>query len=189
MYLYCYYIVRDDEEELEPEAHGPANTSTSHTLVLSEDRRVVPETSPPAQDDLEASTPAPSPWAPKKKRARTGAAGKQELAAGSMSTPLLNGVSYLFLFVAFLFTRTTFCFLVLYFSLVDFLQPLMKEMVDLGSRFIGFRDEAESLKGKILLHWTLYIFISCFVSSIVLFSRSVASCRRKRRRFGGETQS
>jgi hypothetical protein len=32
------------------------------------------------------------------------------------------------------------------------LQPLMKEMVDIGSRFIEFYDEAESLRGKLLLH-------------------------------------
>ncbi|KAM0884451.1 hypothetical protein ACQ4PT_030973 [Festuca glaucescens] len=108
-------VSSDNEEDLEPEAHGPANTSTSNTLVLSEDRPVAPETSPPAHVDPEASSPAPSPRAPKKKRARTGAAGKQELAAGSISTPLLD-------------------------------DPLMKEMVDLGSRFIGFRDEAESLR-------------------------------------------
>ncbi|KAM0893482.1 hypothetical protein ACQ4PT_025098 [Festuca glaucescens] len=108
-------VSSDDEEDLEPETHGPANTSTSNTLVLSEDRRVTPETLPPAHDDPEASSLAPSPRAPKKKRARTGAAGKQELAAKSISTPLLD-------------------------------DPLMKEMVDLGSRFIGFRDEAESLR-------------------------------------------
>ncbi|KAM0929882.1 hypothetical protein ACQ4PT_001336 [Festuca glaucescens] len=108
-------VSSDDEEDLEPETHGPANTSTSNTLVLSEDRRVAPETSPPIHVDLEASSPASSPRAPKKKRARTGAAGKQELAAGSISTPLLD-------------------------------DPLMKEMVDLGSHFIGFRDEAESLR-------------------------------------------
>ncbi|KAM0868448.1 hypothetical protein ACQ4PT_041307 [Festuca glaucescens] len=107
-------VSSDDEEDLEPETHGPANTSTSNTLVLSEDRRVALETSPPAHVDPEASSLAPSPRAPKK-RARTGAAGKQELAAGSISTPLLD-------------------------------DPLMKEMVDLGSRFIGFRDEAASLR-------------------------------------------
>ena len=101
MYLYCCYIDRDDEEDLEPEAHGPANTSTSNTLVLSEDRRVAPETSPPAHVDPEASSLAPIPRAPKKKRARTGAAGKQELAAGSISTPLLDDVSYFFLLVVF----------------------------------------------------------------------------------------
>ncbi|KAM0929881.1 hypothetical protein ACQ4PT_001336 [Festuca glaucescens] len=83
-------VSSDDEEDLEPETHGPANTSTSNTLVLSEDRRVAPETSPPIHVDLEASSPASSPRAPKKKRARTGAAGKQELAAGSISTPLLD---------------------------------------------------------------------------------------------------
>jgi hypothetical protein len=121
-YLYRCYIDREDEEELEPETHGPANTSTSNMLVLSEDRRIRPEASPPAQDDPEASTPAPSPRAPKKnKRARTGAASKQELAPESMSTPLLDDVSYLFLFVTFFVTRTIFFFLVLYFFLVDFL--------------------------------------------------------------------
>ncbi|KAM0861641.1 hypothetical protein ACQ4PT_045759 [Festuca glaucescens] len=108
-------VSSDDEEDLEPEAHGPANTSTTNTLVLSEDHRVVPETSPPAHVDPKASSPTPSPRAPKKKRARTGAAGKQELAAGSISTPLLD-------------------------------DPLMKEMIDLDSRFIGLRDEAESLR-------------------------------------------
>ncbi|KAM0908070.1 hypothetical protein ACQ4PT_015702 [Festuca glaucescens] len=108
-------VSSDNEEDLEPETHGPANTSTSNTLVLSEDRRVAPETSPPTHVDPEASSPTSSPRAPKKKRARTGAAGKQELATGSISTPLLD-------------------------------DPLMKEMVDLGSRFIGFRDEAESLR-------------------------------------------
>jgi hypothetical protein len=30
-YLYCCYIDRQDEEELEPEAHGLANTSTSNS--------------------------------------------------------------------------------------------------------------------------------------------------------------
>ena len=86
---------------MEPETHGPANTSASHTLVLSEDHHVAPETSPPAHVDPEVSTPAPSPRAPKKKRAKTGTAGKQEIATGTLLTPLLNDGSYLFLFVAF----------------------------------------------------------------------------------------
>jgi hypothetical protein len=70
-------------------------------LVLPEDRRVAPETSPPAHVDPEAPNLTPSPQAPKKKRAKTGAAGKQDFATGSLSTPLLDNVSYLFLFVAF----------------------------------------------------------------------------------------
>jgi hypothetical protein len=98
--IYIAAIDKDNEEELEPEAHGPANTSTSHTLVLSEDYRVVLETSPPAQDDPEVSTPTPTPRVPKK-RAKRRAVGKQELATGSLSTPLLNDVSHLFLFVSF----------------------------------------------------------------------------------------
>jgi hypothetical protein len=44
----------------------------------------------------------------------------------------------------------------------------MKEMVDLGSRFIEFRDDVESLRGKVLLRLALYIFLYCFVSSFIL---------------------
>ena len=56
---------RDDEEMLELDAPRPANTSTSHTLVLSEEPRIAPESSAPTR----------SPRALKKKKARTGAAG------------------------------------------------------------------------------------------------------------------
>ncbi|KAK1632773.1 hypothetical protein QYE76_007088 [Lolium multiflorum] len=104
-----------DEEEEEPESHGPAPTSTSNTLVLSEDRRVASEASPPPQVDPEASTPVPSPRAPKPKNAKTGAAGKQELATGNMPAPILD-------------------------------DPLMKELVNLGSLFTGFHDEAATLR-------------------------------------------
>ncbi|KAM0887183.1 hypothetical protein ACQ4PT_029227 [Festuca glaucescens] len=97
-------VSSDDEEMLELEAPRPANTSTSHTLVLSEEPHVAPESSAPTR----------SPRALKKK-ARTGAAGKEEIATGSLLTPLLD-------------------------------DPLMKEMVDIGSHFIRFRDEAESLR-------------------------------------------
>jgi hypothetical protein len=123
LYLFCCYIDRADEEEVNPEAHGPANMSTSNKLVLSEDRRVAPEASPPPQDDPEASTPVPSPRVPKQKKAEIGAAGKQELAARSMSTPLLNDVNYLSYLSPFLITRTIFCCLLLYFFLVDFGNP------------------------------------------------------------------
>ncbi|KAM0889505.1 hypothetical protein ACQ4PT_027665 [Festuca glaucescens] len=105
----------EGEENEEPEAHGPAPTSTSNTLVISEERRVVSVTSPPPQHNPEAPTPVPSPRAPKKKKAKTGAASTQELAARSMSGPLLD-------------------------------DPLMKELVNLGSQFIGFRDEAAALR-------------------------------------------
>ena len=103
LYSFCCYIDRADEgeENEEPEAHGPAPTSTSNTLVLSEERRVASENSPPPQHDPEAPTPAPSPRAPKKKKAKTGAASTQELAAGSMSGPLLDDVSFFFLLVSF----------------------------------------------------------------------------------------
>ncbi|KAK1616616.1 hypothetical protein QYE76_022133 [Lolium multiflorum] len=108
-------LPKADEEEVEPDAHGPAHTSTSNTLVLSEDCRVVPEASPPPQYDPEASSPVPNPRAPKLKKAKTRAAGKQELATGSMSARLLD-------------------------------DPLMKELVNLGSQFTGFRDEAATLR-------------------------------------------
>jgi hypothetical protein len=35
----------------------------------------------------------------------------------------------------------------------------MKEMVDIGSHFIRFRDEAESLRGKFLVHTIPYMFL------------------------------
>ncbi|KAM0916555.1 hypothetical protein ACQ4PT_010105 [Festuca glaucescens] len=105
----------EGEESEEPEAHGPAPTSTSNTLVLSEECRVASETSPLPQHNSEAPTPMPSPRALKKKKAKTEAASTQELAAGSTSGPLLD-------------------------------DPLMKELVNLGSQFIGFRDEATALR-------------------------------------------
>ena len=44
--------------------------------------------------------------------------------------------------------------------LCRFLQPLMKELVNLGSQFIGFRDEAAALRGKTLLFLTCYMSLS-----------------------------
>ena len=93
---------RDDEEMLELEAPRPANTSTSHTLVLSEEPHVAPESSAPTHVAPEASAPARSPRALKKK-ARTGAAGKEEIATGSLLTPLLDDVRYPFLSCHFLY--------------------------------------------------------------------------------------
>ncbi|KAM0864835.1 hypothetical protein ACQ4PT_043664 [Festuca glaucescens] len=97
-------VSSDDEEHPDLGASRPANTSTSHTLVISED----PKTA------LETSDPPRSPRVSKKKQ-RTGAAGKGVVATRSLSTPLLD-------------------------------DPLMKEMVDIGTRFIGFHDEADSLR-------------------------------------------
>ena len=88
---------RDDEEHPELDASEPANTSASHTLVISED----PKTA------LETIDPPPSPRVLKKK-SRTGAAGKGVVATGSLSTPLLDDVSLPFLpSYTFLFTRET----------------------------------------------------------------------------------
>jgi hypothetical protein len=36
----------------------------------------------------------------------------------------------------------------MFFYLIEFVQPLMKELINLGSQFIGFRDEAATLRGK-----------------------------------------
>jgi hypothetical protein len=147
--LFCCYIDRSDKgEEEEPEAHGPAPTRTSNTLVLSEERHLNSEASPPPQHNLEAPTPVPSPLALKPKKAKTGAASTDELATGSTSGPLFEDVSFLFLFVAFCLAQKILSPLTLVFFLVNFLQPLMKELVNLGSRFIGFRDEAANLRGK-----------------------------------------
>ena len=86
------YIDRADDEEKEPEAHGPVNTSTYNTLVLSEDLRAEWETSPPPQADPEALVPVPSPQAPKKEP-KIGADKNQEIATGSMPNPLFDDVS------------------------------------------------------------------------------------------------
>jgi hypothetical protein len=93
-------VNRDDEEILELEAPRPGNTSTSHTLFLSEEPHVAPKTSAPTHIAPEMSTPARNPQA--KKKARTGAAGKRQLATGSLLAPLLDDVSYLSLYVVFL---------------------------------------------------------------------------------------
>jgi hypothetical protein len=61
-----------------------------------------------------------------------------------------------------------------------FLQPLVKEMVDIGSCFIGFRDEAESLRGKVLLHPMLLMFLSCFVPSFFFFVSEALRCVEER---------
>jgi hypothetical protein len=97
LYFSLCYIDRADEEEVEPEAHGPANTSTSNTLVLSEDLRVERETSPPHEADPKTVSPVPSPQAPKKKKAKIGAGKDKEVAAGSVPNPLLGDVSCLLL--------------------------------------------------------------------------------------------
>ncbi|KAK1681479.1 hypothetical protein QYE76_042327 [Lolium multiflorum] len=81
-------------EEEEPEAHGPAPTSTSNTLVLSEECHVGSEASPPPQHNSEAPTPVPIPRAPKPKKAKTGAGSTQELATGTTSGPLLEDMHF-----------------------------------------------------------------------------------------------
>jgi hypothetical protein len=59
--LFCRYTDRADEGEEEPEVHGPAPTSTSNTLVLSEEHCVSSKASPPPQHDPKAPTPVAQP--------------------------------------------------------------------------------------------------------------------------------
>jgi hypothetical protein len=87
-------VDRDDEAFLELEAPRPANTSTYHTLVLSEEPHVALEASTLAHVAPEASAPAHSPRELKKKKARMGASGKEEIANGSLLTPILDDVRY-----------------------------------------------------------------------------------------------
>jgi hypothetical protein len=88
---------RDDEEHPELDASKLAITSTSHTLVISKG----PKT------PLETTDVPPSPRVLKKKP-RMGAAGKGVVAAGSLSTPLLDDVCLPFLpSFTFLFIRET----------------------------------------------------------------------------------
>ncbi|KAM0896403.1 hypothetical protein ACQ4PT_023220 [Festuca glaucescens] len=103
-YAFAAVVSSDDEEPLDIDTPRPANTSTSHTIVLSEDPKVAPESSGP-------------PRSPRvlKKKPRTSASGKEVVASGDLSTPLLD-------------------------------DPVMKEMIDIGSRFIGFHNEADSLE-------------------------------------------
>ncbi|KAK1694476.1 hypothetical protein QYE76_011173 [Lolium multiflorum] len=104
---------RAEEEELA--IHGTTPTSTSNTMVLSEEHRTAAETLPPPQQNTEASAPVPSPRAPLPKKAKIGAGSTQVIVTGSSSTPLMD-------------------------------DPIMKDLISLGSQFIGFRDEAESLR-------------------------------------------
>jgi hypothetical protein len=132
---------RDDEEHLDLDASKPANSSTSHTLVISEE----PKTA------LETSNPSRSPRVSKKKT-KTGAAGKEVVATGSLPTPLHDDVSIFLSSFAFLFYSRNIISLTLFFCVPTFMQPLMKEMVDIGTRFIGFRDEADSLRSKYFVY-------------------------------------
>ncbi|KAK1628131.1 hypothetical protein QYE76_002446 [Lolium multiflorum] len=118
-------LSEEGAEEGEPAAHGTGPTSTSNTLVLSEEDRTAAETSTPPQHNPETPTLVPSPRAPLPKKARTGAGSTQELVIRSTSSPLLEDL-------------------------------LMKELVNLGSQFIGFRDEAATLKGRMGEEYTLH---------------------------------
>ncbi|KAM0901974.1 hypothetical protein ACQ4PT_019536 [Festuca glaucescens] len=89
-----------DEMHSEHNASGPATTSASQTLVVSEDPKIPPE----------AEDPPKIPRALKKKP-RTGATGKGVVVAENPSAPQLDD-----------------------------------EMLDIATHFIGFRDEADTLR-------------------------------------------
>ncbi|KAM0846881.1 hypothetical protein ACQ4PT_055392 [Festuca glaucescens] len=96
----------EGEENKEPEAHGPAPTSTSNTLVISEERRVASENLPPRSTIQKHRLQCPAPERRRRKRQKPGLLAHRSLPLG----------------------------------------PLMKELVNLGSQFIGFRDEAAALR-------------------------------------------
>ncbi|KAK1694232.1 hypothetical protein QYE76_010929 [Lolium multiflorum] len=77
-------------EEEGPTILGTAPTSTSNTVVLSEENRTAADSSPPRQQIMNTSTPSSSPRAPSPKRIKTGAGDEQMLIMGSSSTPMLN---------------------------------------------------------------------------------------------------
>jgi hypothetical protein len=133
--LYCYVDRADEgEEEEEPAAHGLAPTSTSNTLVLSEEHRAAAETSPPPQHNLEVPTPMPSSRAPKSKKAKTGAGSTQELATGSTSAPLLEDVSSLFP-ACHLFCLSNFSPMTIFFFLSTFCIALNEKAIQSGLPF------------------------------------------------------
>jgi hypothetical protein len=72
--------------------HGMAPTTTSNTMVLSEEPRTAADSSPPPQQIIETSTPAASPRAPVPKKARTGVGDTGGLVTGNSSTPFLDDV-------------------------------------------------------------------------------------------------
>ncbi|KAK1616934.1 hypothetical protein QYE76_022451 [Lolium multiflorum] len=102
-------------EEGEPTAHGAAPTSTSNTLVISEEHRIAAETSTPPRQNMETCTPIPNPQAPFPKKAKVRAGNTLEIVTGSSSTALMD-------------------------------DPLMRDLINVGTQFTRFRDEAETLR-------------------------------------------
>jgi hypothetical protein len=107
--FFCISSSEEEGEEEEPAVLGMAPTSTSNTMVLSEEHRTAAEYSPPPQHNTETSTPLASPRAPSPKRAKTGAGDTHEIVAGSSSTPFLDDISP--------FSFACYCVPLVYFSL------------------------------------------------------------------------
>jgi hypothetical protein len=50
------------------------------------------------------------------------------------------------------------------------LQPLIREFIDFGSRFVGYRDEAATLRGAVLTFLVFFVcFCIAFAFSLTLF--------------------
>ncbi|KAK1618173.1 hypothetical protein QYE76_023690 [Lolium multiflorum] len=107
-----------EEEEEELAVIGTAPRSTSNTVILSEENLGTADSLPPPQQNMDTSTPPPSPQAPSPKIQKLGAGNEQTLVLGSSSTPLMN-------------------------------DPIMYQFIRLGSQFIGFRDEADTLRASL----------------------------------------
>jgi hypothetical protein len=85
----------DEEEKEGNEVPGAALTSTSQTLVLSENRNAGEESSPLPQQEVETSPPS-SPRAPSPKRARIEAGEAHAIVAEDSSASILKDVSFLY---------------------------------------------------------------------------------------------
>jgi hypothetical protein len=57
------------------------------------------------------------------------------------------------------------------------LQPLMKEMADMVSRFIGFREEAESLRSTIFFNFP-YACTFLTAANVSIFVQEICALRR-----------
>jgi hypothetical protein len=123
-----------------------------------------------------------------KKKPRTGATGKEVIATGSLLTPLLDDVSFPCLPDHTFFYSKNANFLMLFFCVSTILQPVMKEMVDIGSRFIGFRDETDYLNSKFLLYilpnvslFFLYHNLSFYPEALHLAEKHANELEKKRK--------
>jgi hypothetical protein len=72
---------------------------------------------------------------------------------------------FIFLFLPIFIDLNRVCPLLELLSDAAFQQPLMKHLFSIGSQFIGFRDEANALKGNA----TLFLMARFFAAPIFVF--------------------